>query len=217
MITSKKYSFTWFVQWAIFLTCTYLSASFAVQLYSGLVNDGWDKSLVQIGALVVEAIKVLSLIVANTAYFSALAIKDTHLEEFNSGLFRWNNRKSVTDITLLKVVLRRETLIRQAKLMYSVYLFCTLITITGTLGFILTQVYQHSLATQVTTITSTDMVGGNADKIQADRDTISANKDTIAQNKVTIADLTAQKAGVDKNDAIPADQKQSTNIGVCRG
>ena len=198
MFTSKRFSFVWWLNWQVFLTCLSLSASYAVQLYTGLVDGGWDKFLLGTGAGVVELIKILALILANTAWFSALVIKETHLEQYNQGLFKKVSRqKIISDTNFFRTVTRYESLIRKASLMYTIYGFCALITISGSFGFILTQVDRHAVTAKVSTVTNSTVVDTNGDKIAQNKKTMASNDATVAENLLTIADLRAQKKAVD--------------------
>jgi hypothetical protein len=159
--------------WCLFVVSAFLS----VNLYTGLVDGIYNRIFIAAVAIVIEGVKILCLTSANTARWQSSQHKLNHMREAMLGFFTRKKRKAIKDPELLKDVLDASRKNRTSFGLYSIYIFCAIVSISASFGYIIQTVNNattHAISTN------------NSDTIAVYKDTFNQYDSMIKDNQKTI-------------------------------
>ncbi len=182
------------IRWVTFIVLLLISTSLGIILYTGLAHDELSKIVMIACALTVEGLAVVSLTSAKTSAWQATTLKQWFIVDAIRGFFKPWNRGKITDGNLLKAVNSYRKHIRLSVVMYIVYIFTAILSITNSYGYISSTVYiatrgKEVVSTLDTQIIYKDQLASCTDIIAQDRRLIKGYEAEIAKLDILLSDI----------------------------
>jgi len=168
-------------------------------------SDEAHKTTLGVSAIVIELLKIISLVTANTFLYMAHQIKKKNLRAFKDGSVKDIN--TITDDKLFLDMVLYKDMFRSAVLSFVFYGVCSLVTTTSVMGFILESVESGKSLAVSTEITIDDQITLVNETIVGRKDTIGANKEIIANNKDIVSNKKSELSSLDKTSDTYAKDK----------
>lgn len=201
----SKFTFGNILRWVTFLTLSVLIGLLSYNLFTGLAEDKFHKTVLGVAAIAIEALKVIALISANTFLFLATVIREKNIRLFIDGTAKKLN--TIADDKLFLELVRYKKFMQQAVLSFIFYGVCSITTVSSSLGFILEAVEQGRSLAVSTEVSIDDQINSVKDTIQGRKDTVTSNKEIIANNKEIITSKKAEISSLDKSSETYAKDK----------
>jgi hypothetical protein len=182
----ETFGFTVILRWTTFLIISGLIGTFSWLLFSGFGKDDLHKDILGTAAIMVECLKILALVSANTFLFLSTVIKQKYIRLYLDGYFKKSRMKQIVNDRLFLEVVNYHVYTRKMLISFLFYVVCAFVTMTGSFGFVLESIDQGTSLVAVAEVNTQDQIDGVKDIIASRKAQVSSNNDTIQNNKTAI-------------------------------